>query len=155
MQKLKKYLDRIGAEHRPAEYGDTHYFKAAPLRFTVIGEMVTFHFYDDPSPENLRRLRSIDKKIKAYAARYGYAIKYDGHHLGAWYYTIFTPADYSRMHEMMTARDACADHYNNLYHVLCMQDRQNDPAARAEIETSWKKYRAEKERELLERSAAA
>lgn len=88
MKKLFSYLDKIGVNYRPVEYGYNYFQNVQP--FTCSAALVSFEFCDYAT---VNKWHIQEKKIRRYAERYGYIIINEGGCLGECWFTVMRKAD--------------------------------------------------------------
>lgn len=84
MDKLEKYLDKIGLEYDPAAYGNDYFYNVAPVKFPA-----AVIEYENRDPETIKKVM----KLAKYAARFGYTIFHEGGYPGYNYFHIMKTAD--------------------------------------------------------------
>lgn len=88
MKKLFAYLDKIGVNYRPVEYGYNYFQNVQP--FTCSAALVSFEFNEIKS---VCKWHQQEKMIRKYCNRYGYIVCNEGGCLGEYWFTVMRKAD--------------------------------------------------------------
>lgn len=108
MDKLEKYLDKIGLQYDPATYGNDYFYNVAPVKFPAV-----FVEYKAGDAETLRKVI----KASRYAARYGYIIFSEGGRGGYNHFTVMNAQDKAEYSLYMKYRDKAAGYIAELMHA--------------------------------------
>lgn len=108
MDKLEKYLDRIGLEYDPAAYGADYFYNVAPVKFpAVIIE------YKAGDAETLRKVCRLSK----YTERRGYVIFNEGGRGGYNHFTVMKAQDKAEYDLYMEYQNKAAGYIADLMHA--------------------------------------
>lgn len=114
MNKLYKYLDKIGAEYKREKIGYKYFYNVAPL----VRDAAIVVFEYEGGPDRVRGVIDQREKLMKYCKRYGYKIYNSGGWLGCSWYCIASSSDYEAvqyMGDFVRRSVAACEKLNHLY----------------------------------------
>lgn len=132
MEKLYKYLNKIGVEEKPRRgnytpapaefyrqtYGEQGYFENAP-GYTYPGAVVTLDYNAEAPAEYFKSLQKIETRIERYCKKYGFSCRRDTcHYSKSVYFYIEKQTDRENAANYYRFRDACREECDKIAHYL-------------------------------------